>query len=111
MADQAPLKPLHFSVLLVLAETEDYGYGIVKRIAARDAGAITIAPSNLYHVLDQLIEMGLIQTSARRDADDPRRSYFRITARGLRAARAEAVRLTAMVERTERLKILKGGAR
>lgn len=104
--DSLPLKPLHFSVLLVLAEAEDYGYGIVKRIARAEAGSIPIAPSNLYYVLDQLIESGLIKLSARVNAESPRRSYFQITSRGLSAARAEARRLAAVVGTAERLKML-----
>ena len=104
-----PLKPLHFSVLLVLAEQEDYGYGIVKRIATSEAGGILIAPSNLYHVLDQLMEMGLIRTSPRTDRDAPRRSYFQITPRGLGVARSEAKRLAAVVETAQRLKMLGEG--
>ncbi len=107
MADAGPLKPLHFSILLVLAEREDYGYGIVRRIAQTDAGGITIAPSNLYHVLDQLIDTGWIKASTRMDEDAPRRSYFRITPKGLRATRAETRRLEALLARAERLDALK----
>lgn len=109
MSESRPLKPLHFSVLLVLAEQEDYGYGIVKRIANNSAGAIAIAPSNLYHVLDQLIDMGLIETSAKEDPDAPRRAYFRITAQGRRRAKAEAQRLAAVVATAERLNLLQKG--
>lgn len=111
MHERAPLKPLHFSILLVLAEHEDYGYGIVRRIAKSDAGSITIAPSNLYHVLDQLIARGWIKSSSYVDTDAPRRAYFRITAKGLRAVRVETKRLEALVTRAERLDALKGGSR
>ena len=58
-----PLKPLDFSVLLVLAEREDYGYHIVQRIAEPDAGGVRLAPTNLYNVLDRMIAQGLVGTT------------------------------------------------
>ena len=109
MGERAPLKPLHFSILIALAEGEDYGYGIVKRIAERDAGGIRIAPSNLYYTLDQLVDSGLIERGRRTDAEDPRRTYFAITSEGRVAMRTEAERLAALVETAGRLKVLAGG--
>ena len=109
MGERNPLKPLHFSILLVLSEREDYGYGIVKRISARDVGGIRIAPSNLYYTLDQLVDGGLIEQGRRSDSEDPRRTYFAITPEGRGVLRAEAERLAALVETAGRLKVLAGG--
>ena len=103
-----PLKPLHTSILLVLSEGEDYGYGIVKRIAEREAGSIHIAPSNLYYVLDQLVEKGLIEPGPAPASEDPRRTYFSITHGGKQVLRAEAERLAAVVATADRLNVLAG---
>lgn len=102
-----PLKPLDFSVLLVLVEDEEYGYEIVKRIAAAEAGGIRLAPSNLYNVLDRMIESGLVEDRGRRshDARPPRR-YYGITALGREVLSAEAARLQELVRSATRLDLI-----
>jgi DNA-binding PadR family transcriptional regulator len=100
-----PLRPIEFSVLIVLAEREDYGYGIVKRVAEPGAGGVRLAPSNLYAVLDRMMAAGLVEDSDTVDEEDRagRRSYFRITAFGRAVARAEANRLAEAVSTARRL--------
>jgi DNA-binding PadR family transcriptional regulator len=88
-----PLKPLELSILTALGEAERYGYDIVKRISERSAGAVKLAPGNLYSVLDRLIGAGLIQETRRADEEDERRRYYGITALGRRVLAAEAARL------------------
>jgi len=100
-----PLRPLDFSVLVVLSEGEHYGYGIVKAIAEREGGGVRLAPGNLYQVLDRLIAQGWIDEADYRETGEgsrPRR-FYRITPLGRSAARAEAARLKAMVPRLRRL--------
>lgn len=97
------MRPLDLSVLVALAEEELYGYAIVKRIAERDAGAVRLAPGNLYTVLDRLIADGLIEAVERVDPEDARRRYYGITALGRRVAAAEAGRLRAVVRTADRL--------
>jgi DNA-binding PadR family transcriptional regulator len=111
--EHAPLKPLECSVLLVLAEGEEYGYGIVKRIAEAAAGGIRIAPSNLYYVLDRMLRAGLVEESDAADASDDavRRRYYGITALGRAALATEARRLAEVVRTAERLRLVtRGGA-
>jgi DNA-binding PadR family transcriptional regulator len=106
--DHLPLKPLDLSVLLVLAQGPEYGYGIVKRIAEAEVGAIRLAPSNLYYVLDRMMEAGLVEVAEDvkdERAGDDRRRYYRITPWGQRVARAEADRLTEVVRTAERLRL------
>ena len=109
----APMKPLELSVLLVLAEGSDYGYGIVKRIAGQEAGGIRLAPSNLYYVLDRMMSAGWVEeTEGVEDAsppDAPRRRYYRITPPGRRALAAEANRLARIVGTAKRLRLIPGG--
>jgi DNA-binding PadR family transcriptional regulator len=98
-----PMRALDFSILVALAEEELYGYAIVKRIAEGDAGAVRLAPGNLYTVLDRLIGDGLIEGVDRVDPEDERRRYYGITAQGRRVAAAEAARLRAVVRTADRL--------
>lgn len=102
-----PLRPIDFAVLLVLAEREDYGYGIVKRVAEPEAGGIRLAPSNLYAVLDRMLSSGLVEESDTTDEEDRagRRCYYRITSLGNAVARAEASRLAAVVSTARRLEL------
>jgi DNA-binding PadR family transcriptional regulator len=106
--DPVPMKPLEFSVLLVLAEGEEYGYGIVKRIAEEGAGGIRLAPSNLYYVLDRMMAAGLVEESEEGDPspDAVRRRYYRITKGGRDALRSEARRLDGVVRTAKRLRLV-----
>ena len=98
-----PLSPIAFSILVVLIEDDLHGYGIAKRIADREAGAVTLAPGNLYAALDRLIDAGLV-TRAR--ASTSGRREYSITARGREVAALEAQRLEALVRTARRLAIL-----
>jgi len=103
--DSSPLRPIDFAILLVLSEGEHYGYGIVKAVAENDSGGVRLAPGNLYQVLDRLIARGWIEESRRREAGEggrPRR-FYRIKPAGVHVARAEGLRLKAMVPRLKRL--------
>lgn len=119
MADAArhpPLAPVELSLLLALAERPSYGYGLVKAIAARSAGAVRLAPGNLYQVLDRLLARGWVRELERAELPtdaDARRRYYDLTEEGLDAARAEATRLRAMMPALERLDAVlspRGGA-
>jgi len=102
-----PLKPLELSVLLVLAEGEEYGYRIVKRIAEREAGGIRLAPSNLYHVLDRMIDAGLVVDRGRRaEGDRPPRRYYGVSELGLEVLSAEASRLESVLRTAARLDLV-----
>ena len=94
-----PLRPVEFDVLLSLAAGERHGYGIIQDAEAR---GLTTVPDvgTLYRALRRMEDQGLIGTAGRRparDADDERRIYYRITPLGLRVARAEAVRMQALM--------------
>jgi DNA-binding PadR family transcriptional regulator len=107
--ERAPLKPLEFSVLLVLAEGDEYGYGIVKRIAEEAAGRIRLAPSNLYYVLDRMMTAELVQeVDGGADPNTPRRRYYRITRLGRSVLAEEATRLAHVVRTAERLRLVRG---
>jgi DNA-binding PadR family transcriptional regulator len=101
-----PLRPVEFHVLLSLAAGDCHGYGIIQDAAARGEG---IDVGTLYRALARMADQGLIAASSRRraaDANDERRNYYRITARGVKVARAEARRMAALAETARRLGLL-----
>jgi DNA-binding PadR family transcriptional regulator len=94
-----PLRRVEFHILLSLAGGERHGYGIIQDIEARGETSVPDV-GTMYRALARMAEAGLIQASARRpasDTGDERRNYFRITNAGLRVARAEAQRLSALM--------------
>jgi DNA-binding PadR family transcriptional regulator len=102
----APLKPTVFLILVALGERERHGYALVKAIESRAPGA-RVEPANLYRTLRSMKREGLIAESARRpdpEIDDTRRRYFRITEKGVRAARAEAERLSKLIRIARKLR-------
>jgi DNA-binding PadR family transcriptional regulator len=98
--DLLPLKPLHFLMLLTLADGDRHAYGIKKDLATRQAYR-AIGPGTLYRTIDQLIAAGLIEETDRRpvaELDDERRRYYRLTAFGRKVALAEAERLAELLK-------------
>ncbi len=109
-----PLRPVEFLVLLVLADDERHGYGIVQDIADRTDGKMKLLPGNLYAVLRRLSESGLLTESSRRpaeDLEDQRRRYYRITRLGEKVLAADAERMKSLVQQVEARDLLKANAR
>lgn len=95
-----PLTPVAFEILLSLAEGEQHGYRIMQDVGARTGGRVALHAGSLYRALARLLEHALIEESSERpgpEADDGRRRYYRLTARGLAVAQAEAQRLESQV--------------
>lgn len=95
-----PLKPVELQLLLVLAEHECHGYGLVQAIAERTDGLVTLEPGNLYRVIKRLLADGLVAECERRpapDLADERRRYYRLTPLGARVVAAELDRLARLV--------------
>jgi DNA-binding PadR family transcriptional regulator len=104
-----PLTPVAFEILLALADGEQHGYSIMREVAARSAGAVTLHPGTLYRALARLLESGLIEELDERPDpknDDERRRYYRLTDRGIAVARAEAHRLWSQVAAARSRKLL-----
>jgi DNA-binding PadR family transcriptional regulator len=106
MPDRSPdaLLPLTqgmFHVLLALADEPRHGYAIIKDIAERTDGAVSLGTGTLYGIVKRLLADGLVVESHRRpraDRDDERRRYYRVTPFGMRVLAAETERLEAMVD-------------
>lgn len=107
------LKRIEFLVLLVLADGENHGYRIVREMADRTQGRVSILPGNLYAVLRRLSKEGLVAEVASRsvrDLADQRRRYYEITPYGRRALAAEAEFLRALVQAASDQKVIPEGA-
>jgi DNA-binding PadR family transcriptional regulator len=97
MTARRPLSPQVFQILLSLAERPRHGYAIILEIQQRTAGETKLTASTLYAALKRLLDAGLVaEVAAKADDPDPRRRYYRITAAGVAAGRAEAARLDAL---------------
>lgn len=95
-----PLPPATFHILMALAEEDRHGYAILQDVSMRTGGTVRLGPGTLYRTIQRMLEQGLIDEVRERPApedDDERRRYYRITASGASAARAEAKRLTELV--------------
>lgn len=95
-----PLPPATFQILVALAEGDQHGYAIMRDVADRTGGTLSLNPGTLYTTIRRLLDQGLIVERATRpaaDHDDERRRYYGLTALGRRVARAEAARLEAML--------------
>ncbi len=107
-----PLSPAVFHILLVLADGELHGYGIMQQIAQMTNGAVNIGPGTLYRSIKQMIDQNLIvEADERVDAklSDERRRYYRLTEYGQRVAQAEAERLALLVRIAQQRRLI-GGA-
>lgn len=109
--DFLPLKPQDLHILLVLAEADLHGYGIMKAVETQTAGRVSLEIGSLYRLLGRLLDAGLL-AAAPQPADEPdeRRKYYRLTDLGRAVARAETERLEALLADVRRGRLLEGGA-
>jgi DNA-binding PadR family transcriptional regulator len=98
-----PLTPQVFHILVALADRDQHGYAIMQDVAERTGGGMRLSPGTLYGSIKRMLEQGLIielRDKDRPDAqnDDERRRYYRLTPFGRKVVKAEAARLSEMVE-------------
>lgn len=86
-----PLTPAVFHILLALYGRERHGYDIMQQVSEDSRGAVRMGPGTLYGSIDRMIAAGLVVKSNTRD---PRRIYYKLTALGQAALKAESERLT-----------------
>jgi DNA-binding PadR family transcriptional regulator len=97
MAESSALSPNDFHILLVLAESESYGYALLKAMERESSGSVSPDIGSLYRALARLTGSGLVEDAGERTEDPatpgrPRR-YYRITATGRHALEVDAERL------------------
>lgn len=98
-----PLTPQVFHILVALADNDRHGYAIMQDVAERTAGGMRLSPGTLYGSVKRMLDQGLISELRSKDrpdssVDDERRRYYRLTPFGRKVVKAEAVRLSEMVE-------------
>ncbi len=99
--DFPPLTPQVFHILIALAGRDQHGYGIMLDVAARTGGKLRLSAGTLYGSIKRMLEQGLIAELRERDRpaeDDERRRYYRLTPLGRKVAKAEAARISDMLE-------------
>ncbi|MBO0870978.1 MAG: helix-turn-helix transcriptional regulator [Micromonosporaceae bacterium] len=103
-SDGAALTDAAFHILLALADRERHGYEILQ-VVDGDAGmAGRLGTTTLYRTIRNLLRDGLVEESGSRpdpELDDQRRRYYRLTAAGRTAARAEIERLRRVLAAAE----------
>jgi PadR family transcriptional regulator PadR len=82
----ASIKPF---ILSILAEGESYGYAIIQRVKELTGGQVAWTTSTLYPVLHSLENRGLLKSAWRTSAEGPRRKYYRLTPKGVKALERE----------------------
>jgi DNA-binding PadR family transcriptional regulator len=95
------MSPAVFHILTVLAQGDQHGYAILRAVREQTAGRVRLGPGTLYRSIQRMLENGLIEELDDRpdpEQDDERRRYYRITRLGRTAARAEAKRLSDLVD-------------
>ena len=100
MADETPLTPAVFHIMLALADGERHGYSILREVERYTEGRLKLGPTTLYRSIRQMLAAGYIEESEARpdpELDDERRRYYRLTDAGRRVALAETRRLARLV--------------
>jgi len=85
-----------FQILLSLIDSEMHGYALIQDIRRRTDQEIVLTASTLYAAVKRLLSAGWIEEVELETLPpdhDERRRYYRITAIGRAAARAETQRL------------------
>src|SRR3979409_1259821 len=101
-----------FHILLALAEEDRHGARVIQEVAARTGGDLKLSAGTLYRSIQRMLEQGLIVETRDRPApedDDERRRYYRITAEGTAAAKAEARRLGQLMKMARAVGFAPGG--
>ena len=112
-AEQLPLRPVEFEILLTLAHGERHGYAILQETEARGEGALHLETGTMYRALRRLVQAGLVAPTERRpraEDDDERRRYYAITSLGRRVAAAEAARMARLVAAARAARLIPIGA-
>lgn len=94
-------------MLSIISELPSHGYRIAKEIERRSSGYFRLTASTVYSALRRLEEGGLV-SSFRQDAVNPRRRYYRLTAKGhevLSVKRSEWERFSLAAEKVLDLRL------
>lgn len=102
-----PLTDLAFHILVAVKDQELHGYALLQALRER-TGRERLRTGTVYAALARLRDEGLLEEVDGPSApgEDERRRYYRLTADGVRVARAEAARLAELLELARGKKLL-----
>jgi DNA-binding PadR family transcriptional regulator len=100
--------PAEFRILLALVDGPKHGHAIRLEIRERTDGRVDLGPGTLYGAIKRLTRRGWIREvdAPAGEGGDARRRFYRLSAAGREAARAEVSRLAELLA-TARAKSLK----
>ena len=103
-----PMGEVEWQIALALADSPKHGYAILIEIEEREGESGRILPGSLYRALHRLERESMVEEveDAPESSADERRRVFALTAKGRRAARAEARRLLASIRVARRKGLL-----
>jgi DNA-binding MarR family transcriptional regulator len=104
-----PLHPIEFRILMALASGPNYGARIVRHVEDHETQVGKLYPANLFRRIRDMLERELLEEAARPADADARRTYVQLTTLGRAVARAEALRLEALVRDARDLDLVEGG--
>lgn len=96
--EMLPLSPLSMEILVALAAGELHGYAIMQAVEGQTGGRIRPGAGTMYAALDRMLTADLIREVTTAEDRAGRRRSYGITPFGRQVARAEARRLTALLE-------------
>jgi DNA-binding PadR family transcriptional regulator len=103
------MTPAVFHIMLALADRDAHGYAIMQDVERLTGGETKLGPGTLYRSIQRMLVDGLIEErdiALDEEADDDRRRYYRLTRKGLSAAKAEAARFATLVDAARLRKLL-----
>lgn len=106
-----PLPAAAFLIMVSLADEDLHGYEIMRRVEEHTDGRTRLGPGTLYSSIQALVEAGFIAevgAATSEQLHQERRRYYRLTAVGRKAARAEAEKLANLLRVARAKKILRG---
>ena len=103
------MTPAVLHILLSLSAEDRHGLGIAADVKEFSGGKLNLGPGTLYGTLNRLLEAGLVEDLGSPDSDegDPRRRYYRITAKGRKALELETADLASILNVAKRRRVLK----
>lgn len=108
-SDLLPLSPKDFLILLVLAEGDLHGYGILKAAEEHSDDKVTLDPANLYRALQRLARDGLVSDAGEgrpEVSEGAPRKYHTLTPFGRAVLAAEAERLARLTRAARSLRLI-----
>jgi DNA-binding PadR family transcriptional regulator len=103
------MTPAVLHILLSLSAEDRHGLGIAADVKAFTNGRLELGPGTLYGTIKRLLDAGMIEDlgSPSDEDDDPRRRYYRMTAKGRKALALETEGMASVLAVARRRRVLK----